>query len=156
MGGEGCRVRRREGEGVITHMTRRGEKKRKKIKRGWGGGGEAREVSESNSTDTVCNAHTGRENTRYIASTQVQTNTVCSLTDNNRVLFLFSRQHDDWWHMDWTDWRGGGGQTVKTKKRCFWVWGEKKKEGEKWTEKEGGGGGANSTTFLAGKTTNYD
>lgn len=30
MGGEGCRVRRREGEGVITHMTRRGEKKEKK------------------------------------------------------------------------------------------------------------------------------
>lgn len=53
-------------------------------------------VSECNSSDTACNAHTGRENTRYIAYAQVQTNTVCSLTDNNRVLFLFNRQHDDW------------------------------------------------------------
>lgn len=29
MGGEGCRVRRREGEGVITLMTRQGNEKKK-------------------------------------------------------------------------------------------------------------------------------
>lgn len=51
MGGEGCRVRRREEEGVITHMTRWGERK-KKIKREDEEQGErmleTREVSKGN------------------------------------------------------------------------------------------------------------
>lgn len=41
MGGEGCRVRRREGEGVITHMTRWGKREKKKSREdeeGRGGG----------------------------------------------------------------------------------------------------------------------
>lgn len=90
MGGEGCRVRRREGEGVITHMTRWGKRKKKNQERMRRGEGvETREVSGGNSvtgkcSNTACGAqlrgythtytdidvHTGRENT-HIAYTQV-------------------------------------------------------------------------------------
>lgn len=55
MGGEGCRVRRREEEGVITHLTRWGGDQERMRSRG-GRVLETREASEGNRKTqyTVC------------------------------------------------------------------------------------------------------